>query len=159
MITTKNSLSSLIFFIFSCHAHFFLHNSLSNLYKILLARNRLFFTSHFWILLFHKCHQKVGWNVKSVLHFSHIKFLFLRKSWSDGHQPNKICSSSIIRTERLKTLVSIAYKVCPHHLYQKWYGPKCEGNCGLWVLNEIIKKTYPENLKKILGAVWELPAK
>ena len=28
---------------------------------------------------------------------------------------------------------------------------KCEGNCGLWVLNEI--------LKKIVGAVWELPAK
>ena len=27
-------------------------------------------------------------------------------------------------------------------------GQKCEGNCGLWVLNEILKKTYPENLKK-----------
>ena len=38
-------------------------------------------------------------------------------------------------------------------------GQKCEGNCGLWVLNEILKNTYPENLKKILGAVWELPAK
>ena len=38
-------------------------------------------------------------------------------------------------------------------------GQKCEGNCGLWVLNEIIKKQYPENLKKIVGAVWELPAK
>ena len=36
---------------------------------------------------------------------------------------------------------------------------KCEGNCGLWVLNEIVKETYPENLKKIVGAVWELPAK
>ena len=36
---------------------------------------------------------------------------------------------------------------------------KCEGNCGLWVLNEMILKTYPENLKKIVGAVWELPAK
>ena len=36
---------------------------------------------------------------------------------------------------------------------------KCEGNCGLWVLNEIIKKAYPENLKKIMGAIWELPAK
>ena len=35
----------------------------------------------------------------------------------------------------------------------------CEGNCGLWVLNEILKKTYPENLKKIVGAVWELSAK
>ena len=38
-------------------------------------------------------------------------------------------------------------------------GQKCEGNCGLLVLNEIIKKIYPENLKKNLGAVWELPAK
>ena len=38
-------------------------------------------------------------------------------------------------------------------------GQKCEGNCSLWVLNEILKKTYPENLKKIVGAVWELPAK
>ena len=37
-------------------------------------------------------------------------------------------------------------------------GQKCEGNCGLWVLNEILKKTYPENLNKIVGAVWELPA-
>ena len=38
-------------------------------------------------------------------------------------------------------------------------GQKIEGNCGLWVLNEILKKTYPENLNKIVGAVWELPAK
>ena len=37
-------------------------------------------------------------------------------------------------------------------------GQKCEGNCGLWVLNEILKKTYAENLKKNVGAVWELPA-
>ena len=38
-------------------------------------------------------------------------------------------------------------------------GQKCEGNCGLRVLKEIVKEIYPENLKKILGAVWELPAK
>ena len=39
-------------------------------------------------------------------------------------------------------------------------GQKCEDNCGLWVLNEIIKKKrYPENLKNIVGAIWELPAK
>ena len=30
-------------------------------------------------------------------------------------------------------------------------GQKCEGNCGLWVLNEILKKTNPENLKKNRG--------
>ena len=39
-------------------------------------------------------------------------------------------------------------------------GRKCEGNYGLWVLNEIIKRMYPESLKKkIVGAVWELLAK
>ena len=32
-------------------------------------------------------------------------------------------------------------------------GQKCEGNCGLWVPNQILKKSYPENLKKIVGAV------
>ena len=36
---------------------------------------------------------------------------------------------------------------------------KCEGDCGLWVLNEIDEKKYPENMKKIVGAIWELPAK
>ena len=37
---------------------------------------------------------------------------------------------------------------------QKW-----EGDCGMWVLNEIILKIYAESLKEIVGAVWELPAK
>ena len=37
---------------------------------------------------------------------------------------------------------------------QKW-----EGDCGLWVLNEMLLKKYAESLKKIVGAVWELPAK
>ena len=37
---------------------------------------------------------------------------------------------------------------------QKW-----EGDCGLWVPNEIISKKYTESLKKIVGAVLELPAK
>ena len=37
---------------------------------------------------------------------------------------------------------------------------KCEGNCGLWVLNEMILRKYPEKLKKKnWGAIWELPAK
>ena len=37
-------------------------------------------------------------------------------------------------------------------------GQKCEGNCGLWVLNEIIKRINPQNLKKkIVDAVVELP--
>ena len=29
---------------------------------------------------------------------------------------------------------------------------KCGGDCGLWVLHEIILKTYPENLKKNCGS-------
>ena len=33
------------------------------------------------------------------------------------------------------------------------------GNCGLWVLNEIIQKNNLKNLKNIVGAVSELPAK
>ena len=47
------------------------------------------------------------------------------------------------------------------HTTYSWYiiCQKCEGDCGLWVLNEIIKKIYAESLKKIVGAVWELPAK
>ena len=36
---------------------------------------------------------------------------------------------------------------------------KCGGKTGLWVLNELANKTYAENMKKIVGAVWEIPAK
>ena len=53
-----------------------------------------------------------------------------------------------------------SFKRAPHTIYtSNNMGQKCEGNCGLWVLNEIIQKIYPENLRKIVGAVWELPAK
>ena len=30
---------------------------------------------------------------------------------------------------------------------------------GLWVLHEIVNKIYAKNMKKIVGAVWELLAK
>ena len=33
------------------------------------------------------------------------------------------------------------------------------GISGLWVLMKSFKKKYPENMKKIMGAVWKLPAK
>jgi hypothetical protein len=36
---------------------------------------------------------------------------------------------------------------------------KCGHKSGLWVLQEIVNKTYAENMKKIMSAVWELPAK
>ena len=45
------------------------------------------------------------------------------------------------------------------HYLLSWYTPptytrndmgqKCEGNCGLWIPNEIIETKYPENLKRI----------
>ena len=37
---------------------------------------------------------------------------------------------------------------------QKW-----EGDCGLWVPNEVIFKEYAKSLKKFVGAIWELLAK
>ena len=33
---------------------------------------------------------------------------------------------------------------------------KCGGDCGMWVLNEINKIKYPENMKKIVGALIEI---
>ena len=38
---------------------------------------------------------------------------------------------------------------------------KCGHKSGLWVLHEIVNKIYAEDMKKkkIVGAVWELPAK
>ena len=67
-----------------------------------------------------------------------------------------MCAQYIfIRTVRPSTC-----RLTGHTIYiRNNMGQKCEGNCGLWVLHEILKKTYPENLKKIVGAVWELPAR
>ena len=36
---------------------------------------------------------------------------------------------------------------------------KCGRKSGLWVLHEIVNKTYAENMKKTVDAVCELPAK
>ena len=56
--------------------------------------------------------------------------------------------------------LALPLPVADHTIYTRNnMGPKCEGNCALWVLNEILKKTHPENMKKIVGAVWKLPAK
>ena len=37
---------------------------------------------------------------------------------------------------------------------QKW-----EGDCGVWILNEIILKKYAESLKKIVGAIFSADTK
>ena len=72
------------------------------------------------------------------------------------HQVNEL---QIANCE-LQNLIPNIWKDQTHTIYTRNnMGQKCEGNCGLWVLNKIINKTYPENLKKIVGAVWELPAK
>ena len=56
---------------------------------------------------------------------------------------------------------TVSVKVIIHTTYRRnnIMRQKCGGDCGLWILNEIIKEKYPENMKKIVGAVWELPAK
>ena len=70
------------------------------------------------------------------------------------------CACQIPNFCKLNKSVSVVEPLMYHTAYswsimcQKW-----EGDCGLWVLNEIIWKIYTESLKKIVGAVWELPAK
>ena len=59
----------------------------------------------------------------------------------------------------VQTFVILFFKVFHTTYSRNNMGQKCEGNCSLWVLIEILKNTYPENLKKIVGAVWELPAR
>ena len=56
--------------------------------------------------------------------------------------------------ENWKNKTEIFFNTIVHTIYTRNnMGQKCEGNCGLWVLNEILKKSYPENLKKHVGAV------
>ena len=60
----------------------------------------------------------------------------------------------------VKSSLHFYFEISYHTIYTRNnMGQKCEGNCGLCVLNKILKKTYPEILKKIVGAVWEIPAK
>ena len=57
----------------------------------------------------------------------------------------------------IRSFTKCGIKHTPYSWNIMWQ--KSEGNCGLWVLNEIIIKKHAESLKKIVGAVWELPAK
>ena len=69
------------------------------------------------------------------------------------HYRRKFCSSPFFRCRLLF--------MKPFHTTYSWNIKlqKCAGISGLRVLNEIIQKIYPENMKKIVGAVWKLPAK
>ena len=79
-------------------------------------------------------------------------FQFL--SWNEilelkgkGHEPSQV---EIPSARAMAQHTTYSWDI----MCQKW-----EGDCGLWVLNEMIKKINTESLKKIVGAVWELPAK
>ena len=64
---------------------------------------------------------------------------------------------------KYKYVMYVMQAICLHiwHTTYSWNikWQKCAGIFGLWVLNEIIQKKYPENMKKIVGVVWKLPAK
>ena len=52
------------------------------------------------------------------------------------------------------------YFVIKHNIYPgNSMCQKCGRKSGLWVLHEIVNKTYAEDMEKIMGAIWELPAK
>ena len=51
----------------------------------------------------------------------------------------------------------IGHGSCYYHWNEIFAG--VEGDCGLWVPNELIFKKYAESLKTIVVAVLELPAK
>ena len=59
---------------------------------------------------------------------------------------NRLSATRKMKVKRMGITVHTAYG-------RNNMGQKCEGNCVLLVLNEILKKTNPENLKKIVGAV------
>ena len=76
----------------------------------------------------------------------------MKKFWECG----KTWTRAEIKADSCFTQVHV---ICSAHGSGDFMSQKWEGDCGLWVLNEIIFKKYAESLKKIVGAVWELPAK
>ena len=75
-----------------------------------------------------------GWGIPSSIMPKYDKRLFLIKGKK---------STSQFSSENWALLIL-------HTIYTRNnMGQKCGGNCGLWVLNEILKKTYAENLKKM----------
>ena len=82
--------------------------------------------------------------------------------FSRNSKGKDVCVNHHLHETHRLTLSKYSRSIYPtHHITysRNNIGQKCEGNCGLWILNKIIEKIYPENLKKIMGAVWELPAK
>ena len=64
--------------------------------------------------------------------------------------PMKFCFFPLDGTSLMeKTLEYKQYFLLGHTTYTRNnMGQKCKGNCGLWVLNEILEKNYLEISKK-----------
>ena len=104
---------------------------------------------------------KVFWNSKNtisekiLLHCVRLsRWYQFNGRWSDNF--HKICYFTT-------HLAYLGYGIWSSttHITYSWIsmGLKSEGNCGLWVFNKIMIKICTESLKKIVGAVWEIPAK
>ena len=92
-------------------------------------------------------------NLEYIFNFSNVENQIHRLKSASG--ANMLHLYNVCQGEQFK-----ATYIMKHTTYSRNnMGQKCEGNCGLWVLNEIFKKKYPENLKTIVGAVWVLHAK
>ena len=113
-------------------------------------------------------------------HFNSIRMLKLRdKHWRNGKKGKEyhICKwqqfagfstltiyyfrNLIIRFPKsMKSERAFELNI-PAQITYSWFimGLKSEGNCGLWFFNKIMIKICTESLKKIVGAVWEIPAK
>ena len=95
---------------------------------------------------------------KSAQKLSEIKLTFMYKIFQTKYE--FLVNIGFYSKSKRRLSSQWTKKKTSHTTYSRNnMGQKCEGNCGLWVLNEIILKKYPENLKKIVGAVWELPSK
>ena len=73
----------------------------------------------------------------------------------------KECNNLQTSKKEFHRIVVKKYYHCPRHTIYPGNNmcQKCGRKSGLWVLHEIVNKTYAENMKQIVGAVWELPAK
>ena len=109
--------------------------------------------------------------VRSVKHFMLILAFFLfhsRKMWLlylvamvflptnlMANHPGNISTSLLSALQCLNLTQSLFTPSIPEIIWVK--NVRAILVCGF--LMKFLKKTYPENLKKIMGAVWELPAK
>ena len=98
--------------------------------------------------------QKTQPNLKQVV--------LKKKNWKKNKEEKKTIKNhnqKALNKPFNATIILLQTK-CIYHTTYRWniMCQKWEGDCGLLVLNEIIKKTWKFE-KKNVEAVWELPAK